>query len=104
MGAAAARATARVRAHTPHTRTARVVARLDVVQQRQVGKVVHVHLLRQRDDDAVAPQPHGAHVGAEGELADAPVLVVVPDHHLVRRKARGLRGAAAAAAVGGRAQ
>ena len=54
----------------------------DLVQQLEVGEVVHVHLVLQRHHHAIAPQPHGPHLAAERQLADAAALVVVPDHHL----------------------
>ena len=58
------------------------------MQQVEVRKVVHVDLVLEHDDDALARHAHGLDLGAEGKLADAPVLVVVPDHHLVRRVPR----------------
>ena len=42
------------------------------------------------DDDLVPAQADAAHRHAEAELADAPALVVVPDHHLARAVPRRL--------------
>lgn len=61
--------------------------------KKRTRKVVREHLVLERHDDAVAPQPHGAHLRLEAQLADALALVVVPDHHFVRGV---LRRAAAA--------
>jgi hypothetical protein len=40
------------------------------------------------DCTPVAPELDRFDLGSERELTNAPVLVVVPDHHLVRRVAR----------------
>ena len=59
-----------------------------LVQDLEVGEVVDVDLVLQDHDDAISAQSHGPDLDAEGELADAPALVVVPDHHLVRGVSR----------------
>jgi hypothetical protein len=56
----------------------------DLVEQLQVREAVHVHLGLEHHHHAVPPQLHGAHLALEHELADAAVLVVIPDHHLGR--------------------
>lgn len=51
----------------------------------QICKVVDEELLKEDDNDPIAAESDGFDVGAEGQLADTPALVVIPDHHLVRR-------------------
>ena len=36
------------------------------------------------DDDAISAKSHGSYFDAEGEFSDAPALVIVPYHDLVR--------------------
>jgi hypothetical protein len=57
-----------------------------MVQQRQVRKVVYINFGSKRDDHTVSSQLHRLHVVAKGELADATVLVIVPDHNLMWRE------------------
>jgi hypothetical protein len=59
-----------------------------MVQQRQVSKIVHINFRSKSNHHTVSSQLHGLHVVAKGELADATVLVVVPDHNLMWRKTR----------------
>ena len=58
------------------------------MHQLEVHEVVNEDLLLEDDDDPIPPEPDGSNVGAEGELADAPALVVVPYHDLVGRVLR----------------
>ena len=41
----------------------------------------------------VSPKAHGLHLAPKAQLPDAEVLMVVPDHHLVRRIPRALSAA-----------
>ena len=60
----------------------RVRGRLDRVEEVEVGKVVHVDAVLEHDHHTLSAHTHRLDLGAEGELAYATVLVVVPDHHL----------------------
>ena len=66
----------------------RVREGLDLMHQLEVHEVVNEDLLLEDDDDPIPPEPDGSNVGPEGELADAPALVVVPYHDLVGRVLR----------------
>lgn len=55
------------------------------MKELQIGEVVDKNLLKEDDDDAIAAEADGDDGGAEGELADAAALVIVPDHDLVGR-------------------
>lgn len=57
--------------------------RLNLVEQFQVGEIVHEYLLLQNDDDSVPAEANGPDNGAERELANASALVIVPNHDLV---------------------
>lgn len=59
-----------------------------MVQKAEVAEVIDVDLRRQRHHHALAAQLDSLDVGAKGQLPYAPVLMVVPDHDLVRREAR----------------
>ena len=58
---------------------------LNLMHELEVREVVDEDLLLEDDDDPIPPEPNGSNIGPEGELADAPALVIVPDHDLVRR-------------------
>mmetsp|Transcript_30886 Transcript_30886/g.35281 ORF Transcript_30886/g.35281 Transcript_30886/m.35281 type:complete len:250 (-) Transcript_30886:15-764(-) len=62
-----------------------VLDRLDRVDQLEVAEVVHVNPGFEHDNDLVLAQPDGLDLVFEGELADALLLVVVPEHDLVHR-------------------
>jgi len=70
------------------TEPLRVWNGLNLVHELEVREVVDKDLLFDDDNDAVAAEADAAHGGAEGELADAVALVVVPDHDLVGRVLR----------------
>ena len=55
------------------------------MQHLEIGEVVDEDLVGEDDDDSVAAETDAFNFGAEGELADAAGLVVVPDHDLVGR-------------------
>jgi len=61
---------------------------VELVQQREVAETVDVDSGQQGHHHAIAPQPDSLHLLPETQLPYAPVLVVVPDHHLVRGVAR----------------
>lgn len=81
------------RAHQHHrastlrdrTQSLRVRNRLNLMQQLKIREVVDKDLLLEDDDDPIPPEPNGSNIGPEGELSDAPALVIVPDHDLVGR-------------------
>jgi hypothetical protein len=58
---------------------------LDLMKQFEIGEVVYVDLVLENDDDAIPSEAHSANLGSEGELPDAPVLLVVPNHDFVGR-------------------
>lgn len=55
---------------------------LNLMQKLQISEIVDEDLLVQNDDDPVPAELDGFDLGAEGELADAAGLMVVPDHDL----------------------
>lgn len=61
---------------------------LNLVQELEVGEIVHEDLLHQDHHDSVPPEPHPFDLRPKRQLADAPGLVVVPDHDLVDRVLR----------------
>ena len=56
---------------------------VDAVQQVQVGEPIHVDALCQDHHDAISAKANRLDLATEAELAYAPALVVIPDHHLV---------------------
>ena len=52
------------------------------MQKLQISEIVDEDLLEKNDDDPVPAELNGFDLGVEGELADATVLMVVPDHDL----------------------
>ena len=54
------------------------------MQDLEVREVVHVDLVFEHDDDAISAKSHGSYFDAEGEFSDAPALVIVPYHDLIR--------------------
>ena len=82
-----------VRVGAQCTEAQRVLDGVNVVDESEVGKVVDVNFPLEHNDDAVTTQLDRLDVAPEAELADASVLMVVPDHHLGGRVARVLTAA-----------
>lgn len=68
--------------------TLRVRDSLNLVQNLKIREIVHEDLVRQNHHDLVPSEANPFHLRSERELADAPRLVVVPDHNLVDRVPR----------------
>ena len=73
--------------NTP-VRTFCVVCCINVVKERQVRKVVHVHFIVKGDYDAVSSEAYSANIAAERQLPDTAVLVIIPNHHFRQGVAR----------------
>lgn len=63
------------------------------MKQFEIGDVVNEYLQLNNHHDPIAAESDRAHGGTERELAEAPSLVVVPEHDFVGRELRA--GAAA---------
>lgn len=59
-----------------------------MIDELQIREIVYVNLVLKHDNHAVAAELNCFNRAAEAELADAAVLVIVPDHDLVRRITR----------------
>lgn len=67
--------------------TLRVRNGLNLVENLKIGEIVYEYLVRENHNDSVPSETNPFDLRSERELADAPWLVVVPDHNLVRRVA-----------------
>jgi hypothetical protein len=55
------------------------------VKQFKIGKIVHIDLEFEHDDNSVPPQTNGSNITPERELSDTSTLLIVPNHDLVGR-------------------
>uniref|UniRef100_A0A0A9DTC2 Uncharacterized protein n=1 Tax=Arundo donax TaxID=35708 RepID=A0A0A9DTC2_ARUDO len=55
------------------------------MEQLQIREVVNIYFALKNNHNVILPQFYSPNIGAEGELSNATALVIIPDHHLVRR-------------------
>uniref|UniRef100_A0A0A9E8J4 Uncharacterized protein n=1 Tax=Arundo donax TaxID=35708 RepID=A0A0A9E8J4_ARUDO len=55
------------------------------MEQLQISEVVNIYLPLKYNHNVVLSQFHSPDIRAKGELSNATALVIIPDHHLVRR-------------------